>query len=179
MKNLTKKILQKAREIKVIGMDVDGVLTAGELIILDSNEEVKIWNIKDRFAYTILRKSGLPIKLAWITGRESNQVKVRGEELKIDYVFQGCVDKQQYFNEIVKGGYKPEEIAYIGDDWMDISILKRAGLAICPKNAPQEVKKAVDYISRYDGGKGVFREVVEIILKAQNAYEKTFNIYDI
>ena len=172
------KILKKAKKINLIGMDIDGVLTAGELIILNSNEEIKIWNIKDRFAYTMLQKCSIPIKLAWISGRNSKQVKIRAKELKIDYVFLGITNKLECFNKIVNDGYKPEEIAYIGDDWLDIPILKRAGLSICPKDATEEVKKIVDYISKYDGGKGVFRETVEIILKAKNIYNRIFNGYN-
>ncbi len=174
---MKKEIFKKAKKIKVIGMDIDGVLTKGELIILNSGEEVKIWNIKDRFAYFLVRKFLPGIKLAWITGRESKEVEIRGKELKIEFLYQKCSDKLEYFNKILESGYKDEEIAYIGDDWMDIPILKRAGLSISPKDAPNEVKKFVHYISKYDGGCGVFREVVEIILKSRGIYKKVFNLY--
>ncbi|MDI6641661.1 MAG: HAD hydrolase family protein [Elusimicrobiota bacterium] len=176
MKNY-KRILQKAKKIKLIAMDIDGVLTRGELIILESGEEIKIWDIKDRFAYTILRRFLPEIKLAWITGRKSKQIQQRAEELKINFLYQKCLDKSIAFNEILQNGFKPEEIAYIGDDWLDISLLKRVGLAICPKDAPKEVRNFADYVTERPGGTGVFREVVELILKAKNLYEETFKYY--
>lgn len=179
-RNIGKKMLGKAKKIKLIATDVDGVLTAGEFILLNSGEEIKIWNIRDRFAYTLLRKSGLDIKLAWITARKSEQVRIRAEELKIEFLYQNYREKIKALNEMVEHTcYKYDNIAYIGDDWLDIPILKRVGLSICPKDAPDEVRKIVDYTSRYDGGKGVFRELVEIVMKAQNAYKKVIQEYEI
>jgi len=174
---IKKEIIERAKKIKVIATDIDGVLTRGELIVLESGEEIKIWDIKDRFAYTLIRRFAPDIKLAWITGRKSNQVEIRAKELKIEYLYQKCSDKIASFNEILKDGFKNTEIAYIGDDWLDIPLLKRAGLSICPKNAPEEIKKFVHYVSKYEGGCGVFREIVEIILKARGIYEKAFSFY--
>lgn len=171
-------ILKKAKKIKLIALDIDGVLTEGKLIILNSGEEIKIWNVKDRFAHTLLNKSGLNIKLAWITARQSDQVAIRASELKIDYVYQKYIDKLKAINDIIsKEQFKYENIAYIGDDWLDIPALCNCGLSVCPKDAHEEVKKIVDYISKFNGGKGVFREVVEIILKSHNLYDKILKTY--
>ncbi|MBU2567844.1 MAG: HAD hydrolase family protein [Elusimicrobia bacterium] len=177
-KTISRGILARAKKIKIIVMDVDGVLTKGELIILDSGEEMKIWDIKDRLAYTIIRKSGLGIKLAWITGRESRQVTARAKELKIDYVYQGVADKLKPIEEIIKkGGYRYEDVCYIGDDWLDIPILKRAGLAVCPADAVPDVFRYAHHRTKVEGGKGVLREVAEIILKSQSAFNKVFGGY--
>lgn len=177
--NKMKRVLQRAKKVKLIAMDIDGVLTAGELIVLDSGEEIKIWNIKDRFAYTMLRRCSPDIKLAWITGRESRQVSIRAKELNITYLYQKVNNKLQAFENLVgESKFKLCEIAYIGDDWLDIPVLKRVGLSVCPKDAPREIKKFVHYISEYDGGKGVFREVVEIILKARDTWKKVFEMYN-
>ena len=174
-----KKILEKAKKIRLIALDVDGVLTAGEFIILNSGEEVKIWNIKDRYAYALLKKTGLDIKLAWITARESDQVKIRAEEQKIDFLYQKQINKAQAFEDIAKKtGLNYDNMVFIGDDWIDIPVLRRAGLSICPNDSPEEVKRNSDYTSKYPGGKGVFREVVEIIAKAQNAYKKIIDEYE-
>ncbi|OGS19941.1 MAG: hypothetical protein A3J83_01515 [Elusimicrobia bacterium RIFOXYA2_FULL_40_6] len=176
---MKKEILNRAKKIKLIAMDLDGVLTKGEMIVLESGEEIKIWDIRDRLAYTLLKKSGLIIDLAWITGRASKQVAIRASELKIKYLYQGIPDKLVPFEEIVKtGNYKYSEIAFLGDDWLDIPLLKRAGLSICPKDAVPEVRKIARYISKYNGGYGVFREAVEIILRAQGAYRRVFGIYN-
>ncbi len=174
-----KKHLQKAKKIKVLLSDVDGVLTKGELIVLDSGEEVKIWDIKDRLAYTLIWLSGLNIKLGWISGRGCKQLSDRAKELKLDFFYQNVKDKLDVYEKIKKiGNYSDEEIAYIGDDWLDISILKRSGLSVCPKDALDDVKKYVNFISSYNSGCGVFREVVELILKSQGKWDKVFSVYN-
>ncbi len=177
-----KNLFNKLKNIKLLLLDVDGVLTKGEMIVLDdkNNIEIKIWNIKDRFAYTMFKKANLGIKLGWISGRGSVELKNRAEELKLDFFYQWIRNKLDVYNEILnKTGLRNKDVVYIGDDWLDIPILKRAGVSICPKDAAKEVKRYVDYISKYNGGEGVFREVVELILKAKNKFEKVFSLYDV
>ena len=177
-KRVSQEILARAKKIRVIAMDVDGVLTKGELIILDSGEELKIWDIKDRFAYTLLRRSGAGIKLGWITGRGSRQITVRAKELKIDYVYQNVADKLKPIEEIIKkGGYRYENLCYIGDDWLDIPVLKRVGLAVCPADAVADVCRYAHYMTTVEGGRGVLREVAEIILKSQGVFNRVFRNY--
>lgn len=175
---MNKKILEKAKKIKLIGMDIDGVLTGGEIVVLNSGEEVKFWNAKDRFGFALARKSGGGLKFVWITGRESKEVENQAKEIGVDRIYQNCYDKLSAYREIVKNfSLHPAEIAYIGDDLMDLPILKRVGLSVCPNDAPEELKKIVDHISFYPGGKGVFRETIEIILKAKGLWRKTINEY--
>lgn len=170
---MKKSLNRIAQKIKLIAMDIDGVLTAGELIILDSGEEVKIWNIKDRFAFTLLRNANLGIKLMWVTARQSKQVEIRSQELKIDYLYQNQPNKLQAIKEVmIKEGIDFTAVAYIGDDLLDVPALQKVGFSVCPKDAPEEVKKAVKYVSKYCGGKGVFREVVEIIIKSYGKWSK-------
>ncbi len=179
---ISKILKNKIKNIKLLLMDVDGVLTKGELIILDDENkiELKIWNIKDRFAYAMLRKADIELKLGWISGRGCKELETRARELKIDFFYQNVKNKLEVYNQILKQtGYKNEEVAYIGDDWLDLPILKRVGFSVCPKDAVEEVKRCVDYISKYNGGCGVFREVVEMILKAKNKYKTVLAIYDI
>ncbi len=177
--SFSKKILSKAKNVKVLLMDVDGVLTKGEMIIIGKNDEIKIWDIKDRFAYTMLRKSGLGIKIGWISGRGSKELQLRAKDLKLDFFYQWVKDKLEVFNEIIKiAKVTPKEVCYIGDDWLDIPVLKRVGLAVCPKDAVKEVKKIVHYICSAKGGCGVFREIVELILIANNVFDKVFSLYD-
>jgi len=173
------RVLKKAKKIKLLASDVDGVLTRGEIIILNSGEEVKLWNVKDGFGYADLLRGIFPrIKTAWITGRESSQVKNRAEGLKIDYLVQSCSDKTKALNAILaETGLDISETAYIGDDLADISVLKKAGFSVCPKDACDEVKKYVDYVSSFDGGDGVAREAIEIILRAKNEWKKVLEKY--
>lgn len=172
------RLTAKAKKIKMIVMDVDGVLTGGEILIFDSGGEIKIWNVKDRLAFHLVHRSGSGIKLAWITGRSSQQVADRAKEIGIDEFYQGVMEKKTAYEEILRNNkLKPEETVFIGDDLIDIPVLKLAGLSVCPKDAPEEVKKAVDYISPLAGGKGVLREVVELVLKTRGFWKAAVKGY--
>jgi 3-deoxy-D-manno-octulosonate 8-phosphate phosphatase (KDO 8-P phosphatase) len=176
MKKYTKQLLNTASKIKLVATDIDGVLTAGEVIVLENGEEIKIWNVKDRQGLHTLKQNLPDIKTAWITGRKSKQVEIRAKEQKVDFLVQECKDKLKAVIDIAnKMSIGLSEVAYIGDDIIDLSVLKKAGLSVCPKDAVLEAKKISKYISQYDGGKGVFREVCEILLKANKKWEEIIN----
>ncbi len=173
MKKYTKQLLNTASKIKLIATDIDGVLTAGEVIVLESGEEVKMWYVRDRQGLHTLKQNLPNIKIAWITGRKSKQVEIRAKEQKVDFLVQECKDKLKAVIDIAnKMSIGLSEIAYIGDDIIDLSVLRKVGLSVCPKDAVVEAKKVSKYISQYDGGKGVFREVCEIVLKANNKWDE-------
>jgi 3-deoxy-D-manno-octulosonate 8-phosphate phosphatase (KDO 8-P phosphatase) len=166
-------ILERAKNIKLLVCDVDGVLTKGEIIIFNNGEEIKIWNVKDGMGYTLLFMSGLNIKTAWITGRGSPQIKKRAENIKIDYLVENCSNKLKALNNILKvTGLNLTEVAYVGDDIIDLPVLKSVGFAACPKDATEDVKNNALYISSLNGGEGVVRDVIEIIMKSQGVWEK-------
>ena len=161
----------KLLNIKLILMDVDGVLTNGDIVYSSSGEELKRFNIQDGMGITLARMAGL--KTGIVTSRESEMVKRRAEELKIDIISQGNSNKLIPYKEIQKNqGLKDDEIAYIGDDLPDLCILKRAGFAAAVANARDEVKAVCDYVTIAEGGNGAIREIIEMILKRQ---EKFFN----
>ncbi len=171
---IPKNILARAKKIKLLAMDVDGVLTGGELIILNSGEELKIWSVKDRMGFAILKHSKAPIKMAWITARKSDQVQKRGEEIGVPFIRQGQSDKWAALQEIAAElKIKPSEIAYLGDDLVDYKCMKSVGLAICPPDSAEEIKKISHHQTKVLGGKGVAREAIEILLKAQGLWKKT------
>jgi len=174
---MDKRIKVKAKNIQMIGMDVDGVLTPGDIVIMESGEEIKSWNVKDRMGFNLARRIG-NLKFAWISGRGCRQVEERAEELGIEAVSLKRMDKIQAFKEILrKFNLREENFAYIGDDLIDIPVLKEAGLSFCPKDAPEEVKQIVDYVTKAEGGRGVLREVVELILKSQGKWKETIRDY--
>lgn len=170
------EILAKAKKIKVFAMDVDGVLTDGRLVFLESGEELKSWNVKDRIAFYILRRLGYPI--CWISGRKSPTVRAVAEDMEIEGIYLGIKDKLKVW-EKVKKQFRAEEdeILYIGDDLVDISLLKRAGLSVCPKDAAAEIKKLCDKASSFNGGCGVLRETAEMVLKAQGRWQEALEYY--
>ena len=172
------QIVKKAKNIKLLAYDVDGVLTRGEIIVLNNEEEIKIWNVKDGLGYYELRRIFPRVKTAWITGRESEQVKKRAESMGIDYLVQNCMSKKSAFDAILEEtGFKASESAYIGDDIVDIPVLKFAGLSVCPQDAIEEVKKYADMVSSFRGGEGVVRDVIELILKAKGEWKKVLERY--
>lgn len=183
VKKLTRKqLLNKLKDVKLLLLDVDGVLTKGEMIVLDDDKkiEIKIWNIKDRFAYTMLKKANLDLRIGWISGRGCKELEIRAKELKLDFFYQNIKNKLDAYKEILlKTSLNDSQVVYIGDDWLDIPILKRVGVSICPKDAVLEVKNICNYVSSYSGGCGVFREVVELILKAKNKFKEVFSFYNI
>ena len=175
---ISRPLINKAKKIKLIATDIDGVLTDGRIIILNSGEEVKTWDVGDRFAFTLLRNFAPGLKIAWITGRKSPQVEARAGEVGVHHLYQRCMDKFSAVSEILaKENISIEETAFIGDDLLDLPVLMRCGFAACPKNSAEEVREEVDYITAAEGGRGVFREVVEIILKSQGIWKNVLKKY--
>lgn len=174
---MRKSLEDKIKKIKMVAMDVDGVLTSGEIIFINGNEEIKIWNVKDRMGFALAHRTD-NLKLCWITGRESKEVARCAAECQIDAIYQKATKKKDAYADLkAKCQLKDEEIAFLGDDLIDIPILRHAGLAICPADSPQEVKKEVDLVTKAEGGKGVFREVIELIIKTQGNWEKVCTRY--
>ncbi len=176
--NIPPELKRRAANIRLVGMDIDGVLTGGEIIVLESGEEVKIWSVKDRFAFHLSRRSKDPLVFAWITGRGSRQVADRAGEIGIHELVQNCMAKREAMTEILsRRGLSPEQAVFVGDDLVDIPVFRMAGLAICPSDAPDEVKKEAHYISPFPGGKGVLRDTIELVLKARGLWEQATEGY--
>jgi len=163
-------------KIKAFIFDVDGVLTGGEIIYTNGGEEAKVFNIKDGWAIVEVKKHGFTTGI--ITGRSSELVNKRASELKIDFLVQGELKKLDAYETFkAKYGIKDEEIAYIGDDLIDLPILVRCGFAVCPADANDEVKSRVHLVSNFIGGKGAAREMIEEVFKAQKIWGKIIENY--
>jgi 3-deoxy-D-manno-octulosonate 8-phosphate phosphatase, yrbI family len=156
--------------IKLVLLDVDGTLTDGGIYRGNNGEELKRFNVKD--GYAIVNAQKLGIEFGIITGRKSELVEIRSNELKIKYLYQGISEKTVILEEIMqKTGLKKEEIAYMGDDLNDILIMKQSGLTGAPKDAADEVIQIADFVSEKNGGSGAVREFVEYILKKDGKWE--------
>jgi len=166
---------QRARRIKLLLLDVDGVLTDGR-ITLGESEELKSYSAKDGLGITLARAAGLQVGI--ITGRRSTSVARRAEELKLDYLVQGRPDKWEAFADLSRDtGIAAEETAYMGDDWIDLAMLTRVGLAACPRDARPELVEICHFVSQDAGGNGAVRDVVEAILKARGDFERILESY--
>ena len=153
----------RARKIKMLLLDVDGVMTDGGILLGTDSIEIKKFHVHDGMGIALAKAAGLLIGI--LTGRESEAVRRRVKELEIDEIQQGTVDKEKGYERILKKyRLKDEEIAYVGDDLLDIPILRRAGLSICVANGVGEAKKVSHYVTKKKGGEGAVREAVEKIL---------------
>ena len=174
-------VLRRARKIKLFLMDVDGTLTDGGVCLISSTaadgsgsasvSEMKIFDAKDGQGLSLANTMG--IRTGFITGRRSPAVSKRAEELKVTFVYLGQAKKMEAFEECVrKAGVTEDEVAYMGDDLPDIPLAKRAGLAISVADGADELKAVCHFITRRLAGRGAAREVIELILKAQERWEQ-------
>ncbi len=164
------KVRDKAGKIKLLLLDVDGVLTDGTIYVGAEGEALKAFNVKDGTGLKWLQRAGFKVGL--LTGRDSPQVKARARELDIDIVVQDAKIKLPAFEKILdENGLSAYEIAFMGDDLLDLPVLKRAGLSMAPADAEDRVKKECDWICSKEGGKGAVREACELLLKASGKWE--------
>lgn len=158
--------------IKLFISDIDGVLTDGKLYYTKNGEEIKAFNVMDGLGIKLLQNKN--IKFGVISGRHSEALINRLKELKIDIIYTGNHNKLDIYNNIKKDlNLEDEEVAYMGDDLVDIPLLKRVGMSFAPSSAHYFVKKFCKYITKNKGGEGALREAIEIIL------EKEGHLYDI
>lgn len=158
------------KNIKLLLLDVDGVLTDGRITYNSDGTETKAFDVKDGHGLKMLQRAG--IKVGIITGRKSSVVEHRAQELGINILYQGALDKLVPFQEILeKHSVKEDEIAYVGDDIVDLPILQRVGFSATVADAIPEVKERVDYIAERAGGKAAVREICDLILKEAGLWD--------
>ena len=169
-------IQDKARKIKLVLLDIDGVMTDGRMIYDNRGNELKNFNVNDGLGIFLIKKAG--IKTAIITAQSSNIVKRRAKVLSIDKVYADYHYKIEALGDIKqKFRVQEDEICFVGDELIDMPILKRVGLAVAVSNAINEVKKIAHVITEKSGGKGAVREVCELILKAQGKWDEVTAVY--
>jgi len=169
-------IKEKAKRIKFLILDVDGVLTDGKIIYDSQGREMKFFNVLDGLGLVLLRRAG--IKSAIITAKASKVVKRRAKDMQIFKVYQNMSKKDEAYKEILRRSrLNDKEVCFIGDELIDLPVLRRVGLSVAVANAVPEVKKAADYITKRPGGSGAVREVIEIILKSQRKWKKILDTY--
>ncbi len=165
---LTPALLKKLAKVKIFLCDVDGVLTDATVFITETSE-IKQFHILDGLGQILLQKGG--IKVGWISNRPSVVTEKRANELKVDFLFQGKTSKIEAAEQFLKrSGLSFADVCYVGDDIVDVGLMKKAGVAIAVVNAVAEAKDVADYITEKHGGKGAVREIAELILKAQDKW---------
>ncbi|AKH20609.1 3-deoxy-manno-octulosonate-8-phosphatase KdsC [Sedimenticola thiotaurini] len=170
------EILKRAKQIRLVIFDVDGVLTDGSLFLGDDGQEYKAFNSRDGLGMKLLQKSGLEIGI--ITGRTSNVVALRMESLGIRHVYQGQEDKVPAFRELRdKLGLTNEQIAYVGDDVVDLPVMRQVGLAMTVRDAHPLVRQYAHWQAQAGAGRGAVREICELLMEAQGTLEQAFGKY--
>lgn len=174
--NISENIVSRARQIKLLLTDCDGVLTDGGLnYTFDGKhvlEGVKVFHIHDGQGLKLAREAGL--KLGVISGRISPALIARARELQIDHLYQGIDDKVAVYEQIKTiESLSDDQVAYIGDDLPDLAVMRRAGLAIAVANAVDEILECAHFVTSKSGGRGAAREAIELILKAQDKWRES------
>lgn len=166
MSAMDSALQERAGKILMLVLDVDGVLTDGKLYFDNTGNEMKAFNSRDGLGMKALQRCG--IEVAVITGRKSAIVSQRMAQLDIRHVYQGREDKLEAFTQLLEAtGLDAEQVCYVGDDWVDLPVLLRAGLAISVADADEHVKEHVHWVTQRNGGEGAVREICNLILSAQ------------
>ncbi len=157
---------ERAARVRLVALDVDGVLTDGRLYFDSQGNELKAFNTRDGLGLKALQRFG--IDLAIITGRKSPMVTVRATQLDIQHIYQGSDDKlSAYMDLLQKTGLAAEQVCYAGDDWVDLPVLLRVGLSVTVPDADEHVRERVHWVTHRRGGEGAVREICDLILSAQ------------
>lgn len=176
MLNLSQLQTDKIKRLKLLILDVDGVLTDGRLFFDDQGKEYKCFHARDGHGIKLLRQSG--VEVAIISGRKSNSVTLRMQSLGVELVYQGHENKRAAFAEILQNlNLRPEQAAHVGDDVLDLPIMVRAGFAVAVADAHFAVKQRADWCTQTPGGLGAVREVCDLIMQVQGSFDAMLQSY--
>jgi 3-deoxy-D-manno-octulosonate 8-phosphate phosphatase (KDO 8-P phosphatase) len=172
----TEEVERRAAAVKLLLLDCDGVLTDGRITLVEGGDEQKSFHTRDGHGLVLLHRAGL--RSGIISGRTSRLVAARAADLGVAYVRQGALDKLEVFEELLdEAGVEPSQVAYVGDDVVDIPLMRRCGLAVAVADAGLDTRACAHYVTRLSGGFGAVREVCELILKAQGRWGELMERY--
>ena len=176
MDTMKKNLKDRIKKIKLLVLDVDGVLTDGRIILDHEGQEIKIFNVLDGFGIVLFKRLGY--KTAIISARCAKAVTARAADLGVDKIYQDANPKIQAYQQLLKElDLNDEDVCFVGDDLPDLAILKRAGFAASVPNARPEIKREAHYITKKEAGHGAVREIVELILKTQGKWKEVLERY--
>lgn len=156
----------RCERLKLVLTDVDGVMTDGSIFVLPGGEEARVFSVKDGFGILLAHAAGL--RTGIVTGRSSSLILARAQTLGMAVVKQDALDKEKAFDEILRDlGLEEREVAYVGDDYLDLPVLRRVGLSAVPADAPMELKESAFMVLQTPGGRGALREFIDAIVRAR------------
>jgi 3-deoxy-D-manno-octulosonate 8-phosphate phosphatase (KDO 8-P phosphatase) len=170
------EVERRAARVRLLLLDCDGVLTDGRITLVEDGDELKSFHTRDGHGIVLLHRAGLVTGI--VSGRASRLVERRARELGIRYVRQGVQDKVEVFAALlIEAGVAADEVSYVGDDVVDVPLMRRAGFAVAVADATAETRAAAHYVTRLPGGFGAVREVCELILRAQGRWDELLKPY--
>lgn len=173
---MTDNLTERASKIRMLVLDCDGVLTDGRIILLPGGDETKAFDVKDGHAMVMAARVG--VRSAIISGRTSSVVRQRAKELGVAHLYERAWGKVEPYEKIlVDEGLTDEQVCYVGDDVVDIPLMRRAGLAVAVADAVDDLKRFAHLITKRGGGRGAVREVIEFILKSQGKWDEALSRY--
>lgn len=172
----SEELKERLSRVKIVLVDVDGVMTDGRIVFGNYGDELKFFDVQDGFGLVMLRRAGF--KTIMISAKKSRINQKRAKEVRITKIYQNVFDKLKVYEKILRK-YRAEdaEVCYIGDDLIDIPVLRRAGFAVAVKNAVQEVQERAHYVTQKSGGRGAVREIADMILKNQGKWDEVTKRY--
>lgn len=172
------KIQRMAKKVRLLLLDVDGVLTDGRIVYDSDGRDMKFFDVHDGLGVYLLKKAGIPTVI--VTAKASDSITPRARDMRIEHVYSDVHPKSQVLEEITRA-YRvaAEEICFIGDDLVDLSLLSRVGFPVAVRNAQALIKKRAAYITSNHGGRGAVREVADLILKSQRKWDTALRDYDV
>ena len=174
--SLPQDVVQRASRVSVLLLDVDGVLTDGRIVYAEYGDELKFFDVQDGAGLVFWNRVGL--KSAIITARKSKLLKRRATETRVDFLAQGQLLKLPMYEKLLKRfRVTDEQVCAIGDDLMELPILRRVGLAVAVPNAVEEVKRVSHYVTQRSGGRGAVREVIDLVLRSKGLWEQLMQRY--
>ena len=174
---MNKKLKEKLKKIKMLMLDVDGVMTDGRIIMDDEGRQLKNFDVRDGHGLKIIQRYGIEVVI--LTGRKSEVVNHRASDLDIKEIYQGALNKKEVFAKILqKHNLTADFVAYMGDDIIDIPVLRQVGFSAAVADAVDVVKKSVDYVTKNKGGHGAVRELCEMILQTQGKWPEIAEKYE-
>ena len=175
---IKENLREKAKKVKLLLLDVDGVLTDGRIIYDSGGRDLKFFDVHDGLGVYALKKAG--IKTILITAKGSRAIRPRAHDMGVEKVFQNITPKTIVLDKIIgKYAVEANEICFAGDDLVDLCVMKRVGFPVAVFNACPEIKQAASYITIREGGRGAVREIAEVILKSQDKWQDILKIYDV
>lgn len=171
-------LLERALRVKLLLLDVDGVLTDGRIVYDSRGRDSKFFDVHDGLGVYLLKRAGIPTIL--ITAKGSRAIKPRARDMQVDAVFENISPKTAVLDKILKKyNLKEDQICFMGDDLVDLCLMKKVGFPIAVFNACREIKEKAAYVTLREGGRGAVREVAELILKAKDKWQGLVGLYDV